>query len=207
LIRSQEFSKKMKIKKQKTKTTKTEKEETQKIKKVDRLRNKFKPLSLQFWRTYYYLNFKRAEIMLIEMELATGDIYTFITPIKANSFEFKKKVYVIDESIKKYDINSKIYRLRYFENLSLPVDESLPVKDLKSAIQNKEKNQKDTIYYALNPQLLHEFLHSDVLKSMMQAGEITAFFKNIRMWVIVATISSVIHLILYAQKSGLLNLK
>ena len=139
--------------------------------------------------------------MFIEMELRTGKWdYFFIDIGDSSSFYFRGGQYIVDPDLKEYVSSLNMYSLRYHQDYSLPVQQKIPVKEIKHAI---ESSGTLDIENATNPITLRSFVISDVIKDVIQSAGIHTYLKTMQLLVIIAVITAILHFIVYLIKSGI----
>ena len=139
---------------------------------------------------------------IINMELMNGDFTTFQIFTKKNYFKYLEGSYLIDSSLKYYNLGAKAWCLDYHQGLALPVKKQIPVDDIKTAI---EQSGLYEIENSTNPSALTKLLEANLGEGIAKSSQMPDFFKKIYLIVVVGTLSSVAMLVLYVIKSGMLQ--
>jgi len=140
--------------------------------------------------------------MLINMELANGFHRTFLVRQKDDNFKYDDKVYIIDNELKYYNLDSRLWQLDYHENLTIPVKRKIPLTEIQKSIATGKLNSIET---ATNPALIEKFVTSKITESLMKGGQFVEFLKQFRFYIVVIMIVSIIHLGLFMYGSGMLS--
>lgn len=109
---------------------------------------------------------------------------------------------MITSNFKYYNNAFKLWCLDYHESISLPIQRRIPIKDIKNALAATGGHN---VVSATNPSTLRQFLMSDVIQSAIQAADISSFFKQVRLIVIITGLLVLIHLLLFLHNNGYLN--
>lgn len=145
---------------------------------------------------------KRPDVMCINMELRNGTHYTFLINAKSDKFIFMKGTYILDNNIKYYHQGLKMYMLDYHQDFSLPVQRKIDVDNIKKMISSSGLL---SIPQATNPFLISQFIESKVTEGLMKSSAIDDFLKQIKLFIIITMLASVIMLILFVVKTGMLQ--
>ncbi|MGM0495437.1 MAG: hypothetical protein ACQERX_02120 [Bacillota bacterium] len=140
--------------------------------------------------------------MLINMELDNGEHTQFTTFINKNHFVRNKKLYIIDDELKYYNISANMWCLDYHESLSIPIKRDLELTKLKREMIDKGITDVDK---AINPSNLKQFIDDAVIEKVMKGQKMDDFFHFIKIMVIIIAIMSFLTLALFIKESGMLE--
>jgi len=166
---------------------------------VDLIDKKLSWLNLNDYKTRYYRQFKKTNIIICNFELNNGHHTTALLPIINDKVIFKGGTYIVDEAFKYYHLGFKEWCLDYHEGFSMPIKRKIPLNKINTAMQ---VTNIGNISFATNPRTLRTFQINEVVRSAIQAAGITDFFKQVRLLVIISAIASVITLFLFANSQG-----
>lgn len=204
-----EIRRKEKLKEQKRaileagKLAKKKEKEDDKTKDYDPTSYKKSKWTVQYWYGRFILKFRKENVVLINMELSNGLHTKFIVKLKNdNTFKYKKKMYILDEDSKYYVTSSKIYAFDFHENFSIPIKRKIPMPSIRKTVEGSGLSE---VEYMTNPSTLERFSISKIAEGIMKGQQIDEFFKKIQIMIIIILITVVIHLLLFAQKSGMLS--
>jgi len=158
--------------------------------------SKFKPL---FWREKWRLKFKPSISLIVYMELLNGDHADWVIAEKDGGFRYRNKRYIFDDVSKYYSTTSKMWCYDFHEGFALPIKRIIPIDNIKKAV---EASRLTDIEHSTNPSTLDRFLKAEIAKGIMQGAGLSAFLQQLRILIIIAVIIGIVHLLLYAQKSG-----
>ncbi|KKM79304.1 hypothetical protein LCGC14_1351230 [marine sediment metagenome] len=160
--------------------------------------------TIRYWRDLMLDRRHPDKTMLINMEMVNGFHRTFIIKNKENRFKYGGRIYLIDNDLKYYNLDSKLYQLDYHENLTIPVKRSIPVEQIRKSIQSSSI----VPVQATNPALIEKFTQSKILESLMKGGQFMDSLRKFSFYLIILLSISAIHLLLFVYGSGMLdNLK
>jgi hypothetical protein len=141
-------------------------------------------------------------MLMINMELVSGDHKHFrVIPVN-NKFNWKKGSYIVDESLKYYDITYKMYCLDYHESICLPLKRMIDPESVKKELFKVGISDVDN---AINPVSLKTFVESNIVQQMIKGADIDNLLNFLRLMIILVCIISGVHLILFVVKSGMLS--
>lgn len=147
--------------------------------------------------------FKGKKIIIANFELMTGHHTITLAVVDDNGkFSFRGKDYIIDDNLKYYSMAYKDWVLDYHESFCLPIKRKIPINQINDAMQ---QTNLSGVSFATNPSTLKTFLTNNVVQSAIQGASITAFFKQIRLWAMLAAIAAIIHLLLFMNQSGMFS--
>jgi len=165
------------------------------------IRNKSK-LTLKFWKYHFWHKSSQDKIMLINMELRNGQHDTFIIKATNQGFKYKKGYYIFDDELKYYNVGEQLWTLDYHQDCTLPVKRDIPINQIKKAL---EASNLSEVEYSTNPSVLERFIISKIAEGIMKGQQIDEFLKNLKTWIIIIALSTIIHLILFVFKTGMLK--
>jgi len=152
----------------------------------------------QWWKRYM----KPQEVLMITMELRNGQHDCFVITTNEQSFKYKNGTYVIDNELKYYHLSAKLYALDYHQDCTMPIKKSIPVNEITKALESSEVSE---IVYATNPLTLQNFLVSKIAEGIMKGQQIDEYLKQMKLIIIITMVSSVLMLVLFVLKSGMLK--
>lgn len=159
--------------------------------------------SLAYWKVKFKDKYFPEKTVLINMELVNGMHTQFLTTIKPdNTFKYKGKKYLVDTESKYFVTDCKLWCYDFHEEFSLPIRRNIPITKLKKTIEHSNITE---VEYATNPSTLERFTVSKIAEGIMKGQQIDEFFKRIQLLLIITMLASVIHLIIFAFKSGMLQ--
>jgi len=109
---------------------------------------------------------------------------------------------LFDNEAKYYIIDSKLWCYDYHENFTLPIKRKIPLTHIKKSLEHSNISE---VEYATNPSTLERFTISKIAEGIMKGQAIDEFMKQIRLLLIIAMVTAVIHLALFMFKSGMLQ--
>ena len=158
--------------------------------------------SLKKWGQSWNMTMNSRKVVLVEMELNSGDYSTFIVVEKEGGFTFKNKQYTLNPDMKRYNWDAKMYFYRFHEDLSLPVDIKINVKKVKDSLT---ACQLDDIEYALSPSTLKKFLVSKVIEMILKGAELDKWMRMMFWICLFSLIASAITLIVLLGHAGVFD--
>jgi len=156
-------------------------------------------LSVQRLKTWYIDKYHTEKSFLINMFLKNGQRLSFITKTKRGSFNWNDGEYIIDESLKYYDVNARMYALDYHEDISIPFSFKINPNTVKELIESKGITDVDA---AINPSTLRRFIVSEVIQKVLKGAELDEVFKFLKIMVTVCAILSFIAVMLLLRAGG-----
>lgn len=137
--------------------------------------------SFQYWKEYYKKNFKKRSIVIAVFLLNNGK-YDMVTIVDENGyFKYKNKTYVIDVSFMREDVNTGLNMLFYYEGVSIPLFLEVDTKKIVNAVGSTHAD----VVSALNPASLQSFIKSEVIKQLIEGGDITQEIKNLKLLIFI----------------------
>jgi hypothetical protein len=140
--------------------------------------------------------------LLIHMEMANGNHTEFIIHTLDQEFDFGKGKYYIDDTLKYWMSNAKMYALDYHQGFSMPIKRMIQYDKVNAAIAASGLCEVEA---ATNPRNLEAFIKSKVIEQLMKAQEITEFFKSIKFMIIIMLLLHIINFVLQLKNSGALE--
>lgn len=139
---------------------------------------------------------------LINMELRNGDHRTFLISVIQGDFSYLGSRYIIDQSLKYYSIDAKMWCLDYHQDYALPVKRIIRVEEIRKVISETGVIEAEL---ATNPSLIDIFVDSKIAEGVMKGQAMNAFFQQMKMVLVAMLCISSIHFLIYLFKSGALN--
>ena len=165
-------------------------------------RNTGSKFKFAFWKKKFKLHFREHISYLINMELNNGMWTTFIVQEKDNGFTFRGKKYQFDDALKYYHIPSGLYTFNFHEGLAIPIIAKFDLNEINKAITGSGITE---IEYMTNPSTLERFTVSKIAEGIMKGQQLDAFFRQIRLLVIINLLIGALNLILFVSKTGMLK--
>lgn len=145
---------------------------------------------------------KRTQALLVVMEMSTGFIEIFYVYPKNESFTYKGGTYYVEDEFKKFIPTLNVYALMYHQELSPPIQFKINVSELKRDIVGAGYTNIDM---AMNPKSLMYFIKSQIVQAISKGAMLDAFFRFMRLIAIITLLIVIIHFVMFAQVSGLLD--
>jgi len=145
------------------------------------------------------LNRNYKDAILINMELSNGHHTHFIAYITNNAFTWSKKTYVTDDTLKYYDMSSKMWCLDYHEDLTIPIKRKIDVNQIKKVVSLEGVTDVDT---AINPVSLDLFMESDIIQKILKGQDLDKMFGFMKIMLIIIMFITVICLLILLNMSG-----
>jgi len=196
------------IEKQRRELDILEQKENLKKLKISRIDNfnklkKFDKLSLEYYKNLWNNMFNSSRCFIINMLLLNGMRRTYLVKItNEGTFKINNKEYVIDESLKYYDVAIGLYCLDYHESVSLPYKNKIKINDIMDGMEKAKISDVET---AINPSTLRRFITSQVIEKVLKGAEMDDVFKFIKIFLILIFIGVAGCLIILIQTSGILK--
>jgi len=183
-------------------TPETEILEDTEVTPFDAVRTKKSRLTIKYWKAHFLERMHPEKTALVSMELLNGFHRLFIVKENDDGFNYRNKKYLFDNESKYYIIDSKLWCYDYHENFTLPVKRKIPLTAIKKTLEHSNISE---VEYATNPSTLERFTISKIAEGIMKGQAIDEFMKQIRLLLIIAMVTAVIHLALFMFKSGMLQ--
>lgn len=139
-------------------------------------------------------------IVLIRMELANGFHKEFLAKIYNNSFIYNNKTYVIDETMKYWIIEARLYAYDYHEKIALPIKRIIDTKKIRDTVKSIKEYQD--IELSINPSTLKQFVDSEIAKQVLKAGQLDDFMRQMRLIGFITMITVILHIMYYLYQTG-----
>jgi len=138
----------------------------------------------------------------VNMELSNGENMPFVIKLTNGGFVFDGGWYIIDEKMKYYDNNAKLWCFDFHEELCFPVDKKINLGDVKKAIYEDGDIELET---AINPKSLQKFMESTVIQKLLAGAEMEDSMRRMKMYMIITMVITGVTLLLTINASGLLG--
>lgn len=170
------------------------------IEDIDMLSRNERWYKINCWPQKFRRRFRKDRVIVANIELNNGDATQVLVVVGPDlMFTYRKCDYIIDDSLKQWNSAYQMFQLDYHQGFSMPIKRKIPLNKIREGfIQAKIEN----VHYATNPSVLRTFLNSSVIQSSIQSTNITDFFKQIRLLIIVTMFASIMHLLFYLYQSG-----
>jgi hypothetical protein len=165
-------------------------------------RKKRNKMDLKYWKELFINKFRRDKAVVVNMELKTGNHKTFYVTEKLGGFEFKKGVYIFDGLSMYWNSDFKNFCYDYHEDYCMPVKREIPVKEISNVMESAKLSD---LVYSSNPHVLKKFIMSNVAEQILSGTKLSEFMRRLMVIAVVVLIATVIHLVLFMQKSGMLE--
>ena len=140
--------------------------------------------------------------LLVNMELLNGFHKLFLVVEKDNGFRYRNKQYIFDNESKYYIIDAKLWCYDFHEDFTIPIKRKIPVSAIKKAVELSELTEVEN---SVNPATIERFLKAKIAEGIMKGQQLDIVFKQLKLIGIVTMLSSVIMLILFLFKTGMLQ--
>jgi len=138
----------------------------------------------------------------VNMELSNGEMMPFVIKLTNGGFVFDNGWYIIDEKMKYYDNNAKLWCFDFHEELCFPVDKKIKISEIKKTIYEDGDVELET---AINPKSLQKFMESTVIQKLLAGAEMEDSMRKMKMYMIVTMVITGVTLLLTINASGLLG--
>lgn len=139
--------------------------------------------------------------LLIHMEMRNGYHNIFYVYPKGETFKYKGGVYKIEDEFKYFNAELNVYCLDYHQDIDIPIQNRINSSAIKRNLLGKGITDIDQ---AINPKSLEQFIKSEVIQKVMKGQELDAFFRFMKIMIIINVLVAVIHFIVFLQASGIL---
>ena len=142
--------------------------------------------------------------VLVEMNFSNGTVSHYTTKTIRGYIKVKGGVYVVDESVMKYNNTSKLYMLRYHEGFAMPLSWELDAHDLKTRIPDEmfESAGQYHVITSFNPYVLIDVIKGEYTKGVLAGAEVSVILKRSFFLIIIVGAISMIHFIVHIYKAG-----
>lgn len=172
-----------------------------KIREINYRKTGSKMMPRTWWKRIK-LSFKEDTSYLINMELSNGFHTTFVIQEKDGGFIFNRKKYCFDDALKYYHLPSQLYAFSYHEGFAMPIINKIDLNEINKAVAGSGITE---IEYMTNPSTLERFTVSKIAEGIMKGQQLDAFFRQIRMVVIINALMTLLLLVLFVMKTGMLK--
>lgn len=175
------------------------------------------------------------EVVLIRMEMGTGQFREFLAHDEGGFFFFRRKEYILDSAMKYYIIERSIWGYDFHEFISIPIRKKFDLTDdvytvmqpivdaMQQEADRKAKKPLDVyidegkiktlienaqivdVEASLNPLTLKRFTESEVIKQVLQGTMLGKIFKIMFVLIIILAVFGLIQLILSVYQSGIIE--
>lgn len=175
-----------------------------------------------------FLKKNKGKVVLVKMELVTGQFREFLVLDELGSFVYRANRYVFDYSLKYYIIERDIWAYDFHEFLSIPLRKQFSLSDkmiklISPAIDKTMKNPKKPhididevkalvesseiidVEASLNPATLKRFTDSEVIKQVLQGTMIGRIFKVMFVLIIILVVLTLLQVIITLWQSGVID--
>jgi hypothetical protein len=150
----------------------------------------------------FNMSFRPDKVYLINMELNNGFHTTFIVTEKESGFKYNGKKYIFDDALKYFHLPSGLFAFNYHEGFALPILSRIDLNEIQKAVSGSGITE---IEYMTNPTTLERFTVSKIAEGIMKGQQLDAFFRQIRLLVIINLLISFLNLVLFVAKTGMLK--
>jgi len=175
-----------------------ETEQDTKILKINYFKRRSRTIKEKI-REWYLKKYKAHDILMINMELTSGQIRTFLVTEKKDGFKYKQGKYLFDPELKYYNIDFGYWAYDFHEKISLPIKKHFPVNTIKTTLETSTITE---VEYAINPQTLERFETSKIAEGIMKGQQLDDFMKKVLVLLIIIAVITLIHALMFFQKSG-----
>lgn len=163
----------------------------------------FKPTGLfERVKRWWLVRRNKTKLILIRMDLVNGKSTSFLIPQNEGAFVYKNNLYVLDEDMKKEDIDSGYYYYQFHEKFSLPFRIEFPINDYNSYLLSVSEVDYE---YSTNPSLLRQWQDSKIIEKIMKAEELGDMIQRMFIVAILTLVGIVITIGLILYSSGALD--
>lgn len=139
---------------------------------------------------------------LINMQLRNGRHTTFMVSTKNQYFKYMGAAYIIDTNLMYDNLSARHYCLDYHQDFALPIQRKINFKEVQEAI---EASGMYDIESSTNPTALAKILEANMGEGVAKASAVPDFIKQMKLLLIIGTMASVILLLLFVFKTGMLQ--
>lgn len=145
---------------------------------------------------------KKDRVVLVTMELNSGDEWTAWIIEEDGGFLYKGMWYHFDPDLKIYNQTQRHFHYYFHESLSIPVQHRVRANDVRDGVAGSSGHD---VALALNPAVLRSVLQSDIAQKIVKGQAMEDEMKVIKRILIIIGIVTVIHALLFLQDSGILS--
>jgi len=146
------------------------------------------------------------DTMLIHMQLKTGFHTQFIAIVNNQSFLYKKKVYIVDDQFRYYDMSQGLYALDYHEDIAIPIERNIDANKIKRVVKKfgDDTGQKN-IENRLDPKSISNFITGEVIQRVMQGLDAIKRLNFMLIVMILNFLFTFFMFLIILQQSGILK--
>jgi hypothetical protein len=156
-------------------------------------------LDFRGWKYKLYNKFFPASIILVNMQLTTGQHLQFMVRVRDGGFVFSGGFYIVDDQMKYYNMSAKLWAYDYHEELTFPITRKINVNELKESLLQSDDVQLET---AINPVSLQKFLESSIIQKLLAGQELDAAMALMKLLMIVSLIINIVTLVVSLKAAG-----
>jgi len=160
------------------------------------------PVSIKGMKNRLLSNAFKNKTFIANFCLRNGKHTTVLVRSTKNYFKYLGGTYIIDDTLAYDNISSKFLMLDYHQDFCLPIKREIKWNDIQDAI---EASGRYEIESSTNPSALTKILEADIGGGVARASSMPDFIKQMKLFVIIAALSSTAMLLLFMIKSGMLN--
>jgi hypothetical protein len=147
----------------------------------------------------FYFRTKARRTFLVNIELFNGKHVQRVVVVKNKIFKYNDGFYIIDDSAKYENLSAEMWSLDYHEGIAIPIKRKISYNSLRDTMETSGID----IENAIDPQNLKQFIEGQVIEKIMKGEELDSLFRLLK-WVTIANLLiAIVHLVLFAQKSGM----
>ena len=139
-----------------------------------------------------------------EIQHKNGDIgFYYVTISNNDTFKLFGKEYIVDSDYMVYNASIKMFSSLYHEDLSLPVQKKIPVKEILNELSQDEVNSR--VINNCDPNVLRKWNASKVIQDtiMGQKNKNEGMQITVMLWII--GIMGLVSMLLMLQQSGVFS--
>jgi hypothetical protein len=141
----------------------------------------------------FKMKFKNSSSLIVaNMELLNGDIEMFVVEVKHKSFKILNGEYIVNEDYLKYNRTLKMWEAKYHQICSVPIDQTIPITKLTKGVQKIENSEVRDIVNNLNPEILVNFVRTQIIQKVFAGEEMQNIFGFIKIMLILIAVGVVI---------------
>jgi hypothetical protein len=162
--------------------------------RVNKIIKKNKKIGLKESHTNYNImkglkNFKfkfkkKSSLIVCNLELINGDLELFVVSVQAKTFKLLGGQYIVHEQYLKYNRTLKLWEGKYHQGCSLPIDQTIPITEIKDNISNSNNKEVADIVTNVDPMILVNFVKTEIIQKVFSGGEIGNIFGFIKIMLI-----------------------
>lgn len=137
----------------------------------------------------FKFNFKpRRELIVANMELVSGDNELFVVQVKNKTFTLFNKRYLVDETFLSYNRTFKMWESRYHENLSIPVKQTIPAKQIVDDLKEVDNQDLQDVINNLDPSILESLVKTQIIQKVFAGEKMQDIFGFIKIMLILIVV-------------------